>query len=163
MSKRRKKYVKRYFVFALLVVFVLCPSIAMFDYWFNAQGLWETKEQWDSYTFYYNWLIFVGFGVPISYVFASDRIAGKADGYFAFFILVTALIFTVTDFWFWVIRGIAEKLPTDAWFPPENSFPDILPWRLFGVTMTTSLHLKLVAVGFLLIFSGTYVFTKKYV
>lgn len=162
-KSRRRKYVKRYFVFALLVVFVLCPCIGWFDYWICKTKGWDSEEQWDEYTYNYGWLILFGFGLPISYVFASDPIAGKADGCFAFLVILTALLCTITDAWFWLLRGIVEKLPTELWFPPENQFPDILPWRLFGVIMTTSLHLKLVALGFLLIFGGTYAFTKKYV
>ena len=141
---------------------VLCPCVALFDYWLSVRG-WESKEQWDTYTFLINLLVFVGFGTPMAYVFATDKVAGDADAWLCIAVLATAFLFTISDFWFWVIRGVAEKIPLAEWFPAIGGFPDILPWRLFGIQMTTNLHLLLVAAGTLFIFGGTYAFNKKYV
>jgi len=159
----KKKHHSRYVVFAFLIVFLFCPCVGWFDYWVCSSKGWESTQQWDAYTYNYGWLILVGFGVPICYAFASDPIAGSADGYFALLVIVTALICTISDFWFWILRGIYEKIPIDQWFPPQNEFPSILPWRLFNITLTTNMHLILVAIGFILIFGGAYAFTKKYV
>lgn len=165
----REYSTKRYYVFALLVIFVVCPCIGGFDYTIcrlggleDSSSLIDNVVEWDTYIIVYTVLILIGFAVPLSYAFASDPIAGKKDGYFAFGSIATGLLFTITDFWFWIIKGLVEKIPWQQWLPPEHSFPAILPWRAFGIAMTTSKHIALVAVGVLIIFGAADYLTKKY-
>jgi hypothetical protein len=160
------KYSGRYFGFSLLIVFVLAPLVGWMDYQFalwHDGGCFPTVTEWDTYTFFFmGCLVIGGFGGIISYVFRSDSIAGKADGYFSLGVIVASLVFTITDFWFWVLRGLHQRLPLTEWFPGEGYFPAILPWRFFGISMSTELHLFLVVVGFAVIFGGTHLFCKKY-
>jgi len=164
LKKYPKKYRNRYIWYTLLIVFLLAPTVAWIDYWFSAWGWTKgSVEKWDAYVNYFSFLILGAFGTIISYVFASGPKGGKADAVYAFSILVIVLLCMITDFWFWVIGGIMELKPPTQWFPPENMFPRIIPWRWFGIAMTTSLHLKIVAIGSLLIVAITFGFIKLFV